>query len=218
MKRVIITGVSRGIGKATAEKFLQEGWYVIGTSTSGTGDISNANLEMVSLDMSQAQSIQQFVSSLKQKGEKADALVNNAGVLINPDNPVLDVNDLRKTLEVNLFGLIELTENLLPFISNGGHIVNLSSQLASLTDTSGSRSSAYKISKAAVNMYTRTLAIRLKNRNIRVSSLNPGWVKTDMGGANASRIPAAPASEIFELVTANVESGYFWYQGRKMNW
>jgi NAD(P)-dependent dehydrogenase (short-subunit alcohol dehydrogenase family) len=59
---------------------------------------------------------------------------------------------------------------MFPAMLTGGHIVNMSSQVASLTDTSGSRSSAYKISKAAVNMYTRTLAIRLKDKNIRVSS------------------------------------------------
>jgi NAD(P)-dependent dehydrogenase (short-subunit alcohol dehydrogenase family) len=67
-------------------------------------------------------------------------------------------------------------------------------------------------------MYTRTLASRLKDRNITVSSFDPGWVKTDMGGKGALREPSEPAEELFELATSKVESGYFWHQGRKKAW
>ena len=80
------------------------------------------------------------------------------------------------------------------------------------------------MAKASLNMYTRFLAFRLKERNITVSSLDPGWVRTDMGfagageGAKPDREPSEPAAEIFQLVTSKVETGQFWHKGHKREW
>jgi NAD(P)-dependent dehydrogenase (short-subunit alcohol dehydrogenase family) len=111
-----------------------------------------------------------------------------------------------------------LTERLLPYMNDGGHIVNMSSGSASLTQFVGAYVPSYKISKVAVNMYTRTLAARLADRKITLSSFNPGWVRTDMGGPGATRDPSQPARELYELATSDVETGYFWYRCRKMPW
>ena len=119
---------------------------------------------------------------------------------------------------INYPVVLKIQQKLIPLINNGGHIINLSSGLGSLSEATNSYSPSYRISKAAINMYTRTLASRLKDRNIIISSFDPGWVKTDMGGKGAVREPAEPAEEIYELATSKIESGYFWHQGRKKAW
>ncbi len=218
MKKVLITGVSRGIGKATAEKFLEEGWQVLGTSTSGQAPIRNDNLQIFKLDLLDPQSIQNLFEEIDKAGERFDVLINNAGVSIDRGGGFISIETLRKTLEVNLIGLIDLTQRLLPHIIDGGQIINISSGSGSLTEFRGAWAPAYSISKASLNMYTRILAGQLRNRNIMVSSFAPGWVRTDMGGPGAPRDPKEPAREIFDLANSKVESGFFWSQGHKRDW
>ncbi len=214
MKTVLITGVSRGIGKAAAEKFLKEGWLVIGTSTTGKPPIKNQNLQMHKLDLLDGESIRQ----LSRKTGKIDVIVNNAGIFIDRGKNNISSEALRKTLEVNLIGLADLTDRLLPRVNEGGSIINVSSSLGSITEFGGHYAPAYQISKGALNMYTRALASTLKKRGITVAAIDPGWVKTDMGGKGADREPKEPAEEIYELATKKIDSGYFWHRGKKRKW
>jgi NAD(P)-dependent dehydrogenase (short-subunit alcohol dehydrogenase family) len=218
MKKVLITGVSRGIGKATAEKFLDEDWQVLGTSTSGKAPIENSNLNLYQLDLLDSISIQAFFAEIDRAGERFEVLINNAGASFDRGARNVSIDNLRKTLEVNLIGLIDLTQKLLVHIDAGGHIINISSGSGSLTEFKGSWAPAYSISKAALNMFTRILAHQLRSRNITVSSLTPGWVRTDMGGPGAPRDPAEAAREIYDLAVSEVESGCFWSQGHKRAW
>jgi NAD(P)-dependent dehydrogenase (short-subunit alcohol dehydrogenase family) len=217
MKTVVITGANRGIGFTTAKLFLKEGWQVIGTSRSGQIDIKDKNLKVIKLDLNSSESITNAAKTISKLKGGVDVLVNNAGMRSTRDNKI-SVTGLRETLEVNLIGLIDLTEKLVPTINDDGHIINISSELASFKDT-WSLAPAYRISKAAVNMYTRTLVSRLGSKNITVSSLDPGWVRTDMGGSSAPRKPEEAAKDIFKLATRkDVETGQFWLQGKKREW
>lgn len=217
MSTAVITGISRGIGKAVAEKFLEKDWHIIGGSKSGKKPFEHSRLLTEPVDLTDEASIAAFVSYVKKNGSDIKVLVNNAGILIDKGQE-LSMDTLRKTLEVNLFGLISLTEKLLPLIPKGGHIINLSSGLGSIEGTTGGHYPAYRISKASVNMYTRVLAGRLADMGITVSSIDPGWVRTDMGGAGASRNPSEPAQEIYDLATSKSQTGYFWHKGRKQSW
>lgn len=218
MKKVVITGISRGIGKATAEKFLSEGWYVIGSSTSGASPIELPNLEIHKLNLADPVSIRNFVEKLLGSVSKIDVLVNNAAVYMDSNNETISIDILRKTLDTNLIGLIDLTEKLITYIGDEGSVINVSSSLGSITEQKGSYAPAYSISKAALNMYTRFLANKLNPRGITVSSIDPGWVRTEMGGDEANRDVAEPAQEIFNIATSKVDSGYFWYKGKKRAW
>ncbi len=218
MKKVLITGASRGIGFATAKRFLKEGYFVVGTSTSGSVPIKGQNFVSVKLRLDDPKSISSAADEIRQKCKTLDILVNNAGMSLEPDANKMDLGILRKVLEVNLIGLIDFTERILPLMNRGGQIVNISSMMASLSSFDNGICPAYRISKTAVNMYTRTLADRLKDKDITVSSFDPGWVRTDMGGREAPRDPEVPAKEIFELVNSNPESGYFWFEGKKRSW
>ena len=227
MKTILITGVGRGIGKALAEKFLAEGYAVIGASQAGSVGYSHPNLSVVDIDLAAEASISACAESLARSGKKIDTHINCAGVLLDNDDFHLDIDKLRKTLEVNLFGTASLTEKVIPLLSSDAHIVNISSQAGSLQDIevfehshAPFRYPAYKISKAALNMYTRTLALRLRHEGtgIIVSCIHPGWVSTDMGGSEAPRTPAEAAQRIYELAISRPETGQFWFDGKKYPW
>jgi NAD(P)-dependent dehydrogenase (short-subunit alcohol dehydrogenase family) len=225
MKIALITGASRGIGLATAQKFLSAGWRVLGTSTSGLVDLDNPNFSAYQLDLSKPESIQEFAWEMTKSMQKIDVLVNNAGVAPDGGTPGIDLAKIRATFEVNVFGLLDLTDKLLGLVNPGGHIINITSRYGSQAmPIDDDASLGYRMSKASMNMATRFLADYLKDKEIRVSALHPGWVQTDMGYAYAGeeaspdRLPAESAEEIYDLAISNAESGQFWYMGVRHPW
>ncbi len=224
MKTVLITGISKGIAKALSDKFIKEGYFVIGTYLTSPAS-SNENLSAHILDLSSQESIDSCVKEIERLGKKIDILINCAGVLRDEDETTVIVQKLRETLEVNLIGTIDFTEKIIPLINKGGHIINISSTAGSLVMSSDSHLShfpnhypSYKISKAALNMYTRTLALRLKDSEITVSSVHPGWVKTDMGGPEADISPEDAAAGIYQVAISNPKTGGFWFKDEQMPW
>lgn len=217
METILITGGSRGIGKAACQEFLKKGWKVVTSSTTGRLDFQDKNLTCFQLDLSVSASIQSFTTSI---GEiQIRALLNNAGIVGDFYEKALKINTLRKVLEVNLIGLADLTDRLLGRINRGGCIINLSSGMGTFSeDIMDGWVPSYRISKAALNMYSRTLAAQLKPRGIQVCAYEPGWVKTDMGGDDASRDPAEVAVEIWNLLNDGFESGAFYGPDGRRNW
>lgn len=242
MQTTLITGIGRGIGKALAQKFLKEGYAVMGTSQTGSVDYQNPNLKVFQLDLASPESIKECAEQVTKSGAKIDILINNAAILLDRSDTHVIVDKLRKTLEVNVVGTIEFTELILGELDNDGHIVNISSASGSLTDEEyadkpndshhnlfykTTRSAAdpyefpsYKISKCALNMYTCILAELMKHEktNIIVSSVSPGWVKTDMGGKDAPTTPEEAAENIYKLAISRPETGQFWFNGKKYPW
>jgi NAD(P)-dependent dehydrogenase (short-subunit alcohol dehydrogenase family) len=219
MKKAIITGSSRGIGLATAKQILlSKNMEVIGTSTSGKHSSISENFKCFTLNLSDEQSIDEFVNKLQ--GIPIDYLINNAAILQEKWNESkVNLDLLRRTFEVNFFGTIRLTEKLLPQMNKNGHIINISSGWGTFSDQNFDENVPhYKLSKTALNMYTKLLAERLKPQKIKVSAINPGWVKTDMGGYNASREPQESAKEILDLMLSDVETGQLWFQGLIRSW
>lgn len=221
MKKVLVTGASRGIGKAVAEKFLGMEWEVMGTSTSGNG-WTHPHLSWIQLDLSNPESIAHATEEVL-SGGNLDALINNAGIVSKLENDDFDgqhvvVAALREMLEVNLIGTIDLTERLTAHINCGGHILSLGSRIGSINDAHSAYAPSYAITKAALGMYTRRLAARVQKDDITVSIINPGWVKTDMGGDEAPREVAEVAEEIYRLVVSDTPTGKFWHQGQEYPW
>lgn len=220
MKNVVITGASRGIGFATAQKFLSNDWFVIGTSTSGNIDIKNENFLSVSLNYLKSESIPEAVDAIKNTDKIIRILVNNAGTGKDVIDDPLDIDILREDIEVNLIGPADFTNRLLTQLDSPSHIINMSSMGSSLCEPieESWNVPAYKISKAGINMFTRTMGYQLKDKGITVSSFDPGWVRTDMGGEDALRDPEEVAEEIFDLANRKVETGQFWLNGKKRSW
>lgn len=225
MKTIIITGASRGIGLATAKKFLSEGWRVVGTYLNTAIPIQDDNFISIKYDQGDSKSIAQAVEEIKKVAPEIDALINNAGIILDGFDETVSMDKVRQTFEVDLFGVIDLTEKLSSLFNPGAHIINVDSLYGRFSfPVDDSSSSAYRMAKAALNMYTRTLAHRLEVKQAVVSSLDPGWVSTDMGNlaatetAKPDRTPEQVADEIFELVTKVRETGQIWKEGKKTDW
>lgn len=232
MQTVFITGIDKGIGAALAKRFLAADYQVIGGSLVGAVDYAHDNLTVQKLDLSSSDSIAACADALTGSDIKIDVMINDAAVLVDEEETHVRTDYLRQTLEINLIGTIDLTERLLPLVADQGHIVNISSAAGSLggseqTIEEFAKSShypyhypCYKISKAALNMYTKVLAAALKKdgSSIVVSSVHPGWVQTDMGGPKAPMTVDEAAGHIFDLAVSRPETGCFWYKGEKHAW
>ncbi len=133
IKTNIITGVSRGIGLATAKKFLAEGCRVIGTYNQNNIPINDSNLVAVQMEQSSAASVAGAVKEIKKVAPQIDALINNAGVTLDWVDPTINLVKIRQTFEVNVFGSVNFTEQLLALMSAQAHIVNIDSNYGSFS-------------------------------------------------------------------------------------
>ena len=243
MKKVaLITGANKGLGFQTAKDLGQKGIKVlIGARNEERGRNAEAQLkeagidaEFIQLDVSKPESINSAVKTINEKYGQLDILVNNAGI-IHPNesweqNSVnsLSQNVLRQTFETNFFGLVDLTQQLIPLIrkSDQGNIVNVSSILGSLQEANAPASDYYSVkpfsynaSKAAVNSYTIHLATALKDDNIKVNSAHPGWVQTDLGTEHAPLKVEEGAKTIVDLaIDTSDATSTFVHLGEPVAW
>ena len=210
-RTALITGANRGIGFETAKQLANQGWQVLATARQAPFPSEqrlaltklNPITEFLTLDITQIGSIQNVVTQLHQSQRKLDLLINNAGILIDQDESILNIDPakLQTTFNTNTISPILLTRALVPFLeqSSAPLVINLSSAAGSLTDMRN-WAPAYSLSKAALNAATRQLAIALEPKNISVCSVSPGWVRTDMGGPNATRSVEDAAKSIIALL------------------
>ena len=198
-KIAVVSGANRGIGYEICRQLAQRGIHVVltsrdaakGKAACGKLVAQGLPVEFHPLDVTNAGSIEALAAFLRDKFSGVDILVNNAGVLLDPrGSRLLDskIETYRDTLETNVLGPLQLTQALLPLMKkrNYGRIVNISSGQGQLSEMS-SGTPAYRISKTALNAVTRVTAAETRATNILVNSVCPGWVKTDMGGPNATR-------------------------------
>lgn len=212
-KTVLITGASKGIGFSLANKFLENGYRVIGTSTSGIiKGIDSENFKSLQLDLSDLKNIEIFKNELDKNEVKIDILINNAG--IGPDLRFKKPEEItfKQTFEVNVFGTTFLTEALLGTINDEGKIIIISSKMGSVNLCEGTDSVAYRMSKAALNMYTKILANKLSGE-ITVASVHPGWVKTTIAENNlkdANLSTDESAKGIYDFTVSDFKNGMYW--------
>ena len=198
MKKILITGASRGIGLELTKQYLELGCSVIATcrhpnKANALMDLKKENpkkIEILSMDVEVEESVKSCFNSLLKKKSKVDLLYNNAGIIDWSDLYEVSASSTEKIYKVNLIGALLVTRHALPCLKNSTDpvIVNLSSRLGSIEirgETQLGGAIAYQCSKAALNMLTKQSAIDLQRHNIRVISQSPGWVKTDMGGKDA---------------------------------
>ncbi len=199
-KRVaVVTGSNKGIGLAICRQLAERGLRVILTSRDiAKGQVAQRKLSEEGadvvyhrLDVDSDDSVAELARSVESDQGRVDVLVNNAGILIDTSGDgVLEtsLDTFRKTLETNFFGALRMCQAIVPIMQRGhyGRVVNLSSGLGQL-DEMGDGTAAYRTSKAALNTLTRMVATAVSGEDILVNSMCPGWVRTDMGGPNATR-------------------------------
>ena len=239
----LVTGANKGIGFETARQLGAQGLTVLlGARSTERGEQATADLQaeghnvhFVHLDVTNSDHIHAATQHIADTYGRLDVLVNNAGVQIESDDwgvnnaATLPVDTLRNTFEINFFGLIELTQALLPLLekSEAGRIVNVSSILGSLTlhaqpgsPIYGSKLLAYNASKTALNQFTVHLAAQYKDSALRINSAHPGWVQTDMGGEEATMNTETGAKTIVDLTSSasDVPNGAYEHLGQTLPW
>lgn len=209
----VITGASRGLGRAAAQRLASEGHQVIATARHAatlrplSAELSavGKRIERHALDVTDDASVEALRAWIAERFGRIDVLINNAGISVEPFATTLSelpLDTLRTTLETNLFGVLRVTRALLPMLraSRAGRIVNLASGMGQLADMQAG-APAYRISKTAVNAVTRILAAELADTAIKVNSVCPGWCRTDMGGPKAPRSPEEGVDTVVWLAT-----------------
>lgn len=223
-RTVLITGANRGLGLEFARQYKEAGWRVIGTARKpGEADELEAlGVQVVQLDVADQDSVDRMAAELA--GQPVDLLINNAGIFPRVGKiDEIDFDDYQRTLEVNTVGPVRVTRALLPNLRQGKLkiIAGLSSNLGSIAENERGNFYGYRESKAALNMFTKTLAAELGPEGFICVVLTPGWVQTDMGGPNATLEPSesiAGMKAVLDKLTA-ADNGTFWsYDGSQMPW
>lgn len=176
-KIVLVTGASRGIGKAIADKFIENG-AIVYAGVRNKSDYQGKALPII-LDVCDLESIKSCVKSIKDDHGKLDVLVNNAGITKIERFDMMKQTSLQDIYNVNIFGLINVTQTAMRLLrkSSAPCIINMSSIMASNSDVG---QSAYASSKAAVESLTRTWSKEYVEQGFRVNAIAPGNVDTDM--------------------------------------
>jgi NAD(P)-dependent dehydrogenase (short-subunit alcohol dehydrogenase family) len=216
----LVSGANRGIGREIARRLSEQHGFLV---LAGARDPAEVDLDgavvPVRLDIADPASVEAARRRVATDPGRLDVLVNNAGVG-GPGASAADVDqgEAHRVLETNLFGAWRLAQATLPLLraSHDARIVNISSGMGQLAEMGGGYA-AYRISKAALNALTRALSA--DEPGIRVNSICPGWVRTDMGGAGATRSVEKGADTAVWLATADsVPTGSFLRDRRPIPW
>jgi NAD(P)-dependent dehydrogenase (short-subunit alcohol dehydrogenase family) len=231
VKTVLVTGANRGLGLEFARQYAADGWNVL----AGCRNPSKAQalqrlsqdmkgrLTLVEIDVTDARSVKRAAAEV---GEGAvDVLINCAGVMGKSDQTIgtIDYDDWAQVLDVNVMGPARVTEAFLERVvqSSSRTIVTITSGMGSLADNTSGGYVPYRTSKAAVNMVMRSAAIDLARQRVICVVINPGWVKTDMGGPGATLTPEQSVTAMRRLIgrLGPKDSGKFYnYDGHEYPW
>jgi NAD(P)-dependent dehydrogenase (short-subunit alcohol dehydrogenase family) len=210
---VFITGADKGLGRSLAERFLRGGFRVFAGIYSSDANLKESaekhpdKLALIPLDVTDLGSVRRAAEKVSTSISAVDILINNAAIY--PDKPVKPLEDLdfslnhfQQTMDVNAFGPLRVIQQFLPLMDNGQRklIANISSEAGSIGACYRSAEYSYCMSKSALNMGSKILQNALKPRGYKVLAIQPGWMRTDMGGQEADTHPDEAAEDIFTLL------------------
>jgi NAD(P)-dependent dehydrogenase (short-subunit alcohol dehydrogenase family) len=197
MPRVLITGAERGLGFALARAFTDGGWSVAALCRETTPGIEALAPEFLfdGIDVSNAAHVRRAAAEM---GDAAlDALINNAGIMVEDDIDGIDIAAVRRQFEVNALGPLNVVLAFRGRLKRGAKVVQITSLLGSIGDNESGGDYGYRMSKAAQNMLTANLAHDLGRDGIVAVAVHPGIVATDMTGGRGT-----PAGEVAREVLA----------------
>ena len=211
MKTVLVTGANKGIGREVAGLLAGRGFHVfVGARNRDAGRKAadqiakqGGKATFLEIDVNDNESVTGAAREFSKVADQLDVLVNNAGIMVDGDDAILKISDelFRKTMETNTLGALRVTRAfaLLLAKSKAPRVINVSSGGGQLTGGADGWSPAYCISKTALNGVTSQLAAALPK--FAINSVCPGWVRTDMGGRNATRSVEEGADTIVWLAS-----------------
>ncbi len=231
----LVTGANRGLGLATATALARQGIRVILTSRDvASGEAATQALraeelavEFLPLDVTSDDSVARLAATVRERHSQLDILVNNAGIFPDAADPggasalTTGLETIRRAFDTNTLGPLRLCQALIPLMrrSPAGRVVNVSSGMGQLAGMNGGYA-AYRLSKTALNALTRILADELQDTDILVNAVCPGWVRTAMGGPNATRPIEEGIDTIVWLATLpqGSPSGLFFRDRQPIPW
>ncbi len=228
-KIILITGANKGIGLQAARALSELGHTLIITARDiekGKAAVAllaaeGLTVRFEQLDVTNDEMIKHVSNKVTKDFGRLDVLINNAGILNDKTNTL---NVTRATVEAhmqtNFYGPLLISQAFYPLLANSaeGRIINVSSQMGRLNGMGGG-SAAYRFSKTALNSLTAVMAADLAGTRVKVNCLHPGWVRTDMGGAQATRTLEEGADTIVWLATEpNISTGKFFTNRQEMPW
>ncbi len=235
LKIALITGANRGLGLETCRQLAAAGLTVILTARNEADGRTQAealagDVRFHPLDVADPASVQTLAEFVKREFGRLDVLVNNAGIFPDPfpgrdpgSNSIFDtdIEVVRQGLETNTLGLLRMCQTFIPLMQGRGRVVNISSGMGQLSDMNGC-CPGYRLSKTAVNAITRIFAdeLRAAGSGVKINAICPGWVRTDMGGANADRSLSEGAAGIVTMALLDDDgpSGGFFRDGEPIPW
>jgi NAD(P)-dependent dehydrogenase (short-subunit alcohol dehydrogenase family) len=229
---ILITGASKGLGVCLVERYAMAEWNVIATTREPSERLSELVAKFpgtvldIAMDVTDTVSIAAAKQRIGERFSTLDVLINNAGVLLAAGRGPLGELDFEAGLrvyDVNALGPLRVTAAFLPLLEAGERrlILNVSSEAGSIADCWRKDEYFYCMSKAALNMQSAILRNYLEEHKVELLAVHPGWMRTDMGGANADIDPAESAAGIFRLAEQRRlgEKGiYFDYRGQALRW
>jgi NAD(P)-dependent dehydrogenase (short-subunit alcohol dehydrogenase family) len=231
MPSVLVTSASRGLGLEFTAQYVGDGWHVYAAcrdpqsaeKLQRLGQNNPRRLNILTMDVTDSSSIARAAAVIQNAA--IDVLINTAGVTGKPNQSVGNVDYLAwaQVLDVNTMGPLRVIETFVHHVARSERkvIVTITSGMGSLADNTSGGSVAYRTSKAAVNMVMRSAAIDLAPRGISCVLVNPGWVRTDMGGSAATLAPEESVAALRRLIETfgPAQSGrFFHYDGSEYPW
>ncbi len=223
-RNVLVTGANRGLGLELARQYAAAGWSVIGTARSpeSANDLKALGVRVLQLDVADDASVARLARDLGE--QPLDLLINNAGIMDrNQSLEEADVAAMARVLDVNALGPMRVTKALLPALRRGQtrQVVSITSGLGSIESNTSGGFYGYRESKAALNMFARSLAADLGDEGFTCIVISPGWVQTDMGGPNANLTPAESVHGMRAVIDklTPADSGRFYnHDGATLPW
>lgn len=219
-KNIIITGTSRGIGFELAKQFADEGHEVLALSRNEKPikSLKNGKITAFSFDISVDEDFQKVQVFLEKNWKKVDVLINNAGALVNKPFEKTSIKEFKKVYDVNVFGVAQLIQCVLPFMETGSHVVNVSSMGGVQGSAKFAGLSAYSSSKAAIITLNELLAEEYKDKEIAFNTLALGAVQTEMlEEAFPGHKAPVSASEMAAYIKDFSLSGNRFYNGKVLS-
>ena len=213
MKTFLVTGSNRGIGLEYCRQLQTRGEQVIAVCRQPSPELEALGVRLeTGVDITAWDSVTNLVERLD--GVPIDGLIHNAGILESTSLDRLDLGSMRRQFEVNALAPLRLTQALLGQLQAGSKLILMTSRMGSIDDNSSGGSYGYRMSKVALNMAGRSLAIDLRPRGIAVAILHPGLVRTRMVNFNAQGIsPEQAVRGLLQRIDALTleTSGTFWH-------
>jgi NAD(P)-dependent dehydrogenase (short-subunit alcohol dehydrogenase family) len=224
----LVTGANRGIGLEVSRQLLERGYRVVMTGrdlrkVEAAQRAFGGDAIAVGMDVKDRASIANARRAVIAEMGRVDVLVNNAAIVLHESGSVLSIppDAFRATFDTNLFGVIEVCRAFVPAMAERryGRVVNVSSGAGQLSGMS-TYAPAYSISKAALNAFTKILAETYRGGGVLVNAVDPGWVRTDMGGRSAPRSVEQGAETIVWAATLESDgpTGGFFRDRRPIEW